>query len=126
MTTAKLPGCITVLDTLTLAASVFGRGDVVELTPEVVAACTDTEGRTFLVLADDEREQVRIWGRRMFLPGDHGDAIREADRKAQETRGALADADGAVAALKMEYAREDDARAAAKRKRNDSRTTSAV
>ena len=116
MKTTDLPKAITIVaDSLTIATNVFGRGDVVEVTDDLLEATTDRDGKTFLAMADDEREQVRVYGRRMFLPGDHGAAIRAHDAKAAAAREALrkaqADRNG-LAALRDVYAEEEALRAA--------------
>lgn len=112
----NIPKIITALvDGLTFGGAVRLRGEVIDLTPELVKQSRDRTGASFLTLS--EAEQVRRWGRVMFRVGDHSAALKDEAEEAridriQQTKFA-ADRDGLVA-LKEAWAEERAATARAK------------
>lgn len=109
-----VPSAITIISEtpITIATGIYSRGDVVEVTPALVEATTDREGECFLTIADDEAEQVRRYGERKFIRGNHGDEIKaadgviEAEREAAQARAA---SDSGLDGLREAWREESEA-----------------
>lgn len=96
----KIPTKITALvDGLTFGTAVRLRGEIIDLTPELVQQSRDRDGNSFLTL--DEDAQIRRWGQVMFKPGDHAAEIKAADdqRRAAQVQARARAADPGMLAL---------------------------
>src|SRR5690606_35283732 len=84
---------------LMASSVVLRRGDALTVTPEILEASRDQDGRSWLDLLDDEPGQIARWGRVQVRRGPATDDLAVTERGTPEHREAREEARRAAWAL---------------------------